>query len=350
MLTRSRRLPALLAGAIGVAGLGAMLSTEAMAAATLTLSPIAGPATAAFTASYSGGANCRGDTLQIRWSTQGGPVLGSAPTPGNSCSLTIGNLKPPAGTAPGKYTVWGVMVGKGSAQPAPAAYTVQAPSPPPPASPPITTTAGTPTASSTLPTATATTTTTATATAGASAPGATPQVAVAGGGGSRPAALGAAIGGGAGASVPPGAQASPCAGCSAGRPGASPAILALVGGLLARWPLPATSLGVLLVALVTWWIYGSPMPGAARGRRAPAVEPVAAADTALLDGDPAPLEREIYSPAPGGEPRYRGRVIEAPARGLGQAPDVAQPGVIPLDMTYPGADDGLPPMAAPPRD
>src|SRR5258708_25172214 len=106
------------------------------ASASLTVSPISGGASAAFSATYTFSANrCNNQLLEIRWNSPTGKVLRQVPYPTHCGTAIVSGLYPPTGSSPGRYAVWGDLVLNGAAitgTQASAAYTVSAPPVPSP--------------------------------------------------------------------------------------------------------------------------------------------------------------------------------------------------------------------------
>src|SRR5258708_18329995 len=106
------------------------------ASASLTVSPISGGASAAFSATYTFSANrCNNQLLEIRWNSPTGKVLRQVPYPTHCGTAIVSGLYPPTGSSPGRYSVWGDLVLNGDAitrTQSSAAYTGSAPAFPPP--------------------------------------------------------------------------------------------------------------------------------------------------------------------------------------------------------------------------
>ena len=345
-MTRPRVLAA--AAVAGVLSVATALPILA-ATATLVLSPQSGTVNSAFAATYTfTGSHCGNELLEIRWGSTSGKLLQQVAYPPHCGSVVVGGLYPPAGTAPAQYSVWGRLILSGvavSGTEASAVYTVK-PSPPPPSPtptppPPPTASAAPPTRA---PTAAASARTTTALAPRTSAPRSSSAVG---------AATSAAAGPSQGATV-----ARPGASTAHGDSNALPPMLLATERWMVRSPLLALAAAIVLVAAVTWWVYGTPMPKRlAPQQSAPVATPTEPPGTSV-DPEPAPA-REIYRAVP--STRYVSSAPPAPAPpspgppvwnspSAGSAaqstesPAPAAPTSSPLERT----PDGLPPMAPPP--
>jgi hypothetical protein len=127
------------------------------------------------------------------------------------------------------------------------------------------------------------------------------------------------------------------------------------GSWIVRSPVPALAIAGAFFAAVTWWVYGTPLPGrVARQQLRPVVE-TEEPTTTSIDPEPPP-EREIYRARP--SDLYR---PSAPASDLA-APVWSTPGADiaasaaysaaigpPSDVAVAVGEDGLPQMVPAPR-